>query len=558
MDAPPAGPATTRPAWFGRVRWVVLGVLAFALVASGGFFAWRTLTDQTAAATALADRVADALTERTITDGTFGSTAGPAEQDDLAATLKGMGTLRPVVTVQVVQLDAGQRRGTARLRAEWTIHQGKPAWLQDAYVQLIRGADGWAAIWSRDLIASGLQTGDRVRAIRLAPERGEVIGADQQRLAWNQEAKQIGLDKTAIDAARQPAAARQLARAVGIDPDGFVAKVAAFGPKAFVVATVVRAVGNDEWATVGKVAGLPGVRVFDVVRSLALSSTFARPLLGTVGEATDDIIKASGGAIRPGDLVGLGGVQKARNEQLMGITGFSVQAYPDGHVEEARELFSVPAVPGLPVRLTLDVARQRSAEMLIGSTGHRALVAIRPSDGAVLVLASTPGTDTATGRQIYPDDFAPIRVPAKTRPGGVDDAVDALGLTGDAGIGLPVLLADTEGGTVRLSTYAVAAATASVGRGESVRPQLFVEEPQATIIDGLTAQEVAAIRTAMRSATGAGPLKLLAGLPGPAPLAAGDGRLWTVALQGDLVVASYSADGHSAALAARFLRHPTG
>jgi hypothetical protein len=66
--------------------------------------------------------------------------------------------------------------------------------------------------------------------------------------------------------------------------------------------------------------------------------------------------------------------------------------------------------------------------------------------------------------------------------------------------------------------------------------------------------EIAAIRAAMRSATASGPLKVLAGLSGPKPLAAGDGTLWTVVLHGDLVVAGYDADGRSAAQVARFLR----
>ena len=118
------------------LRWLV-PVAVLALVGTVGFLAWRALTDQSGAATAAAERVSRALTEQRLLDGTFGSTAGPADQDDLAATLKGMGTLRPVITVQSVHLGEDQRRGTARLQAEWIIHQGKPPWVQDAYVQLV-------------------------------------------------------------------------------------------------------------------------------------------------------------------------------------------------------------------------------------------------------------------------------------------------------------------------------------------------------------------------------------------------------------------------------------
>lgn len=57
-----------------------------------------------AGATAAAQRASEALAQRTIGDGAFGSTVGPAEVDDLAATLLGMGTLRPTITVESVQL----------------------------------------------------------------------------------------------------------------------------------------------------------------------------------------------------------------------------------------------------------------------------------------------------------------------------------------------------------------------------------------------------------------------------------------------------------------------
>ena len=306
-------------------------MLAVAL-AAGGYLAWRWSTDQVPAARAAAQRAADALRQRGIADGAFGATVGPAEVDDLTATLRGMGTLRPAIEVESVQLAEDQRSGTARLRAEWVIHAGKPSWIQDAYLRLVRGPEGWTAVWNRDLIASGLKATDRLRAVRLAPARGEIIGADEERLVWNADAKRIGLDKSLIAADRQPQAAKALARLVGIDAEAFADKVAAYGPRAFVEAAVIRAVGGPEWRTLVSARRVDGVRVLDAVRPLAFSGSFARGVLGTVGEATADIIRASGGAIREGDLVGLGGLQKAHNERLMGVTGFVVQAYPDGHV----------------------------------------------------------------------------------------------------------------------------------------------------------------------------------------------------------------------------------
>ena len=277
----------------GLRGWLIAALVV--VLAAGGFLVWRSVTDPLPAARSAAQRAADALAARTIAEGAFGSTVGPAEAADLAATLRGMGSLRPAITVEDLQLNDDQRGATARLRATWVIHDGKPSWVQDAYLRLVRGADGWTGVWQRDLIASGLEPGERVRAVRLAPVRGEILGRDDERLVWNQEAKRIGLDKTLVPADAQPRSAAALARAVGIDPDGFVARVAANGPRAYVEAAVIRAVGTDEWRTLDVVRRIEGVRVLDAVRPLALSRTFARQILGSVGEATEAAIRDSRG-----------------------------------------------------------------------------------------------------------------------------------------------------------------------------------------------------------------------------------------------------------------------
>lgn len=530
--------SVTPPAWRPR-GWMIAALVV--LLAGGGFLVWRTVTDPLPGATAAAQRAADAIAGRTIEDGSFGATVGPAEVDDLAATLRGMGTLRPAISVVSVQLADDQREATARLRAEWVIHDGKPPWIQEAYLRLVRGADGWTGVWQRDLIASGLKTGDRMRAVRLAAVRGEILGQHDERLVWNQDAKRIGLDKTLVGADAQPKSAAALAKAVGIDPDGFVAKVAAYGPKAYVEAAVIRSVGQEEWRILADVSRIKGVRVLDAVRPLARSRTFARQLLGSVGEATDAAIRAGQGAVRAGDLVGLAGLQRVHNQLLMGRTGFVVQAYPDGHAEEARELFRVPAVAGEPLRITLDVGLQDKAEALLKrSSGRAAVVILRPSDGAVLAVASKPGETTATTQRVYPTDFAAVAAtPA---------------LTGGFGLGIDIFGAATDGGTLRLSPFAIAVATASVARGSSVAPWLITDAPPATPASGITPQQAEDARRELRDRAAHGPLKPLSRVPGPAVLADGDGRFWTAAVRGNLVAVTYDSTKGSVDLMERLLR----
>ena len=546
MTAPPPQPQPHRR------RWPII-VLALVVALGGGFALWRTVTDPLPAATAAAQRAADALAQRTIGDGAFGSTVGPAEADDLAATLLGMGTLRPTITVEAVQLRDDGREGTARLRADWVIHEGKPHWIQDAYLRLVHGADGWTGVWSRDLIASGLSDGDRLRAVRLAPTRGEILGAGDERLVWNADAKRIGLDKTLVAADAQPKAAAALAKAVGIDPAGYQAKVAAYGPKAYVEATVIRATGTAEWRILTAAKAIDGTRVLDAVRPLALSPTFARQLLGSVGEATGDLIKSSGGSIRAGDLVGLAGLQRVHNTQLMGVTGFVVQAYPDGHPEDPSELFRVDAVPGTSQRLTLDAALQQRAEALLNrSKGRAGAVLLRPSDGAILALASRPGQTTATTQRAYPDDFAPVTAVAGA--GDLATAVQKLGLTESFGLGVESFGAEVEGGTLRLSPLAMAVATASVVHGGTVRPTLLAHATGAQASETITAEQAEAARRLLRERAGSDALAALRSAGGSKLLADSDGKYWTVAARGDLVIVGYDSAKDSMGIVAALLR----
>ena len=111
-----------------------------------------------------------------------------------------------------------------------------------------------------------------------------------------------------------------------------------------------------------------------------------------------------------------------------------------------------------------------------------------------------------------------------------------------ASIGVPVFLSATDGGHLRLSTFSLAAAMASVGAEQSLRPHLFDDGEAPGVADGLRPDEVAAIKRGLKTGVVSG------------ALSAGDGKLWTAALHGDLAVAVYDSEGHSAALMARYLR----
>ncbi len=89
--------------------------------------------------------------------------------------------------------------------------------------------------------------------------------------------------------------------------------------------------------------------------------------------------------------IGKTGVEKTYENELHGKVGYQqVETNARGRV--LRVLERTPPVPGSNLHLNIDVRLQQAAQAALGNE-HGALVAIDPSDGAVLALVSLPSFD---------------------------------------------------------------------------------------------------------------------------------------------------------------------
>ena len=115
---------------------------------------------------------------------------------------------------------------------------------------------------------------------------------------------------------------------VGVNPEGYAGRVDASGPRAFVEAITFR---EDDAATVlAEMEGIAGAKAIPDTMALAPTREFARPVLGTAGEATAELIDGSDGQISPGDVAGLSGLQQQYDEQRRGQRGIAVDVVPAG------------------------------------------------------------------------------------------------------------------------------------------------------------------------------------------------------------------------------------
>ncbi len=143
---------------------------------------------------------------------------------------------------------------------------------------------------------------------------------------------------------------------------------------------------------------LPELDTIMAYRRLYPRKGFLAHLIGYVGEVSEDMLNQPKFELyNPGDVVGKSGVELEYNQLLMGTNG-SRQVVVNSHGKEVGEaLDEKPAVPGKPLKLTIDVDLQIAAEEAMeGKNG--AIVAMDPHTGEILAMASRPTFD--------PNDFS--------------------------------------------------------------------------------------------------------------------------------------------------------
>lgn len=318
-------------------------------------------------------------------------------------------------------------RATATLAWTWQLTDDA-SWDYESTVELARAGSGWQVDWRPAALAPGLADGDTLGLRTLAPQRGDITGAGGSVLVTERPVIRYGLDKTKVEGPQVARSARRIARILDVDAASYVERAEAMGPEAFVEAVVLRE--DDALEVLTSFRDVPGALAVRDTLPLAPTREFAAALLGRVGPATAEVVEASEGRVVTGDEVGLSGLQARYDEQLAGTPGAEVVAR--GADEQLRTLFAAPPTDGADLATTLDPAVQKRAEQALATLGESgpasALVAIRPSDGAILASANgagAAGADLAsTGRYAPGSTFKVVTALALLRSGlTVDDVV---------------------------------------------------------------------------------------------------------------------------------------
>jgi cell division protein FtsI/penicillin-binding protein 2 len=362
----------------------------------------------------LAADLATALSDHTLGDVPL-TTEG--QRDAFAELVAPLDDLPVAVTVSSVDVAEEEGGADVGLAWSWQVAEGQ-TWAYDTTVRLSAAGDVWSVDWTPEALAPDLAEGDTLGLRTLTPDRGDITGADGAVLVTERPVLRYGLDKTKVEGDQVARSARRIARILDVDVASYVDRAEAMGPEAFVEAVVLRE--DDARDVLPAFRKVRGALAVNDSLPLAPSREFAAALLGRVGPATAEVVDESDGAIVAGDEVGLSGLQARYDTQLRGLPGTAIVAR--GPDDQLRTLFEAPATDGTPLATTIDPVLQDRAESALAGVGPAsALVAIRPSDGAVLATANGPGAAGAdladTGRYAPGSTFKVVSSLALLRNG---------------------------------------------------------------------------------------------------------------------------------------------
>jgi cell division protein FtsI/penicillin-binding protein 2 len=341
--------------------------------------------------------LAAGLSARDLSPVSFVGSSGTAVNEVFQPLVAGMGPVKPSVTVASVSRDGSS--ATARLSFSWAFPGVPERWTYESDAKLVRESGQWKTSWQPSIAHTQLDGTNRLSQRRLDPENGDPIVVERAVF-------RIGIDKSKVTGSEAKESAARLAKVVKIKSKPYAAKVAAAGSSAFVVAIVFRMDAPD-LPLGSKIRAIPGAVSIRTTQMMAPTREFARPIIGTVGEETKEDVDESGGAVVAGDQVGLSGLQKRYDAQMRGTPGVRVRleaAKPSGSTaspsptpspateSEPVVLFEAKPVSGKALTTTLNVGLQRLAERTLAKTKPAsALVAIRPSTGAIIAAANGEG-----------------------------------------------------------------------------------------------------------------------------------------------------------------------
>lgn len=278
-------------------------------------------------------------------------------------------------------------------RADYTATlplAGLATWRYRGTLALRQKGSAWVVAWRPSDLYPKLRNGQRLELVRALPPRAALLDGNGAPLVRPTPVVTVGAVPRLL---KQPArAAQTLSATVGVSAADLRRDLHGAPPDAFVPLITLRR--PDYQRVKPRLYPIPGLHFQAGTLPLAPTPTFGRAILGQVGPATVEALKAAGPAAAPSDDVGLSGLELVYQRRMAGTASGRVEIV-DAAGHPTATLFQVRGHGGRSVRTTLDARLQAAAERALNGVTHpAALVAVQASTGQILAVADRPATST--------------------------------------------------------------------------------------------------------------------------------------------------------------------
>jgi penicillin-binding protein 2 len=237
-----------------------------------------------------------------------------------------------------------------------------------------------------------LSLNNRIRLQSIDPPRGLIYDRNGYVLVENRPSFDVSI--TLKDAGKVEETIKKVSKHLDVSPEELMLKLTTSKNRsAYKPILMKQDIGRNALASMeAHKYDLPGIEVNVYLQRHYLNVQDAAHLIGYLSEISpDELAGEKYPGRRRGDFIGKYGAEKAYENYLRGTRGGrQVEVNANGQV--VRILKTVAAKPGQNIYLTIDYALQNKAESLLSGVAGAA-VAMEPSSGRILALASSPSFD---------------------------------------------------------------------------------------------------------------------------------------------------------------------
>lgn len=274
----------------------------------------------------------------------------------------------------------------ARFTIRIDLGENGDPWVYQSMMHLTRVDGTWRIAWDPSVIHPQLGKGERFAVVTTLPTRKPILDTHGKSLLGSVNTVQAGVYPGELAAqGMTDSTLRALAKVTFMDPDRLIEQVQSAPPNEFL--PLVMLLASSPRTMSDQLHAIPGVRFRQ--QDQTVQPLMADQLIGSLGTATPDQLQKVGAPYRPGDTIGVSGLEQIFQRQLASAPTVQIVVQDPNGQSPPRPLATwVPKDTPQAVQTTLDPTFQKKAEAALkGLKAPASLVALQPL-GDVLAVAN--------------------------------------------------------------------------------------------------------------------------------------------------------------------------